>query len=346
MTRMMRRMDTKDANHSRPRRGIGDLWLRSIVVLLLAIASFARSANAQFSGPALDLSTPMNHKLVPTTDPAILYPSAREIVIGQGDLLTIHLYGMADYTPTVRVALDGTIQLPLIGSVAVDGLSLRQAQDLIAKRLSDEGMYRNPQVSIQLVESPNEIVTLTGEMHGVFPVAGGKRLYDVLAGAGGIPPTASHTVVIHRPGIAAPIVVDMGTDPALSNNANVPLFPRDTVVISRVGVVYLLGAFKLQGAIPITQNSPLTLMQLTALGGGAGFEGQFNDLRIIRTTGAERTVVQIDIKKVMKGQDPDPILQADDIVFLPSNALKAAIKVGGLGTLLGLASVLVYSLQR
>ncbi|CAN5702061.1 hypothetical protein BH10ACI4_BH10ACI4_38600 [soil metagenome] len=346
MTRMMRRMDIRIANHSRLRSGIGDFRFRSMAVLLFALMALAGGARAQFSGPALDLSTPMNHKLVPTTDPAILYPSAREIVIGQGDLLTIHLYGMADYAPTVRVALDGTIQLPLIGGVAVDGLSLHEAQDLIAKRLSDAGMYRNPQISIQLVESPNEIVTITGEMHGVFPVAGGKRLYDVLAGAGGIPPTASHTVVIHRPGIAEPIVVDMGTDPALSNNANVPLFPRDTVVISRVGVVYLLGAFKLQGAIPITQNSPLTLMQLAALGGGAGFEGKFDDLRIIRTTGTERSVVQVDIKKVMRGQAPDPILQADDIVFLPSSAIKAAIKVGGLSTLLGVASVLVYSFQR
>ena len=119
-------------------------------------------------------------------------------------------------------------------------------------------MYRNPQVSIQLIESPNEIVTVTGEMHGVFPVAGGKRLYDVLSLAGGLPPTASHMVIINRPGIPEPIVVDLGTDPALSNLANVPIFPRDTIVISRVGVVYLLGAFKNQGAIPMQQNSPLT----------------------------------------------------------------------------------------
>ena len=310
---------------------------------LLAWMGMAGVAPAQFSGPALDLTTIVNHKVTPTTDPAILFPSAREIQLGQGDLLGIHLYPAGDYSPIVRVALDGTVQLPLIGVVAVDGLSLHEAENLIATRLVDAGMYRNPQVTIQLIESPNEVVTITGELHGVVPVAGGKRLFDVLAAAGGLPPTASHTITINRPGIPEPIVVNLGTDPEKSAQSNIPLFPRDTIVVSRVGVVYLLGAFKSQGAIPLQQNSPLTLMQLAAMGGGPGYEGNFSDLRIIRTQGLNRTVVKVDIQRVIRGKAPDPVLQADDIVFLPTNAMKAAIKVGGISTVLGIASVLLFT---
>ncbi len=92
---------------------------------------------------------------------------------------------------------------------------------------------------------------------------------------------------------------------------------------SRVGVVYLLGAFKTQGAIPMVQNAPLTLMQLAAVGGGPGFEGKYNDLRLIRTTGSTRTVVRVDLKKVIQGQEADPVLQPDDIVFLPTSNMKA-----------------------
>jgi polysaccharide export outer membrane protein len=117
-------------------------------------------------------------------------------------------------------------------------------------------------------------------------------------------------------------------------------------VISRVGVVYLLGAFKTQGPIPIVQNSPLTLMQVAAIGGGPGFEGRKDDLRIIRTIGLERHVVHVDINKVFKGEVPDPVLQPDDIVFLPTSAMKAAIKSGGLSTLLGIASVLVIAVEN
>jgi polysaccharide export outer membrane protein len=316
--------------------------LSAMVLMLLMLAG---TCMGQFSGPAVDLSNPVNRPLVPTTDHAILYPESREIQLGQGDLLGVHLFGIPDYTPGVRVALDGTIQLPLIGSVSVDGLSVHQAENLIAQRLKDAQMYRDPQVTIQLMESPNEVVTVTGELHGVFPVAGGKRLFDVLALAGGIPPTASHTVVINRPGITDPIVIDLGTDPARSNYANAPVFPRDTVVVSRIGVVYILGAFKNQGAFPLQQNAPMTLIKLATLGGGPNFEGSYGDMRLIRSIGANRTVVKVDLKKVINGQAPDPVLQADDIIFLPTNNMKAAIKFGGIGTLLGFASILLYAFR-
>jgi polysaccharide biosynthesis/export protein len=320
----------------------GQSWLMAASLLLCLMGS---SAEAQFSGPALGATTPVDVQVTPTTDRTILYPGGRDIHLGEGDLLAVHLYGVLDYAPPVRVSLDGAIQLPLIGAVRVEDLTVHQTENLIAERLKSAGMYRNPQVTIQLMESPNQSVTITGEIHGVIPVPGEKRLFDVLAAAGGLPPTASHTVTINRPGIEQPIVVDLGTNPMLSEHANVPVFARDTVIVSRVGAVYLLGAFKTQGAIPIQQNSPLTLMQVAAIGGGAGFESRYDDLRIIRTVGLERKVVHVDIKKVINGKEPDPVLQADDIIFLPTDPMKAAIKSGGLSTLLGVASILIVAVR-
>jgi len=322
--------------------------IRSVIAIAAAILFIClspRASKAQFSGPALGTTAPINLPVTPTTDPAILYPANRDIVLEQGDLLVVHVYGAADYQPEARVSLDGTIQLPLIGSLHVDGLTLPQTENLIAERLSAAGMYRNPQVSIQVTEAPNQAVTISGEMHGVIPVTGQKRLFDVLSAAGGLPATASHLITINRPGVAQPIIVDLGTDPAKSEHANVPVFPRDTIVVSRVGVIYLLGAFKNQGAIPLQQNSPLTLMQAASLGGGMGFEGKLDEMRVIRTVGYDRKVLDINVKKVMQGKTPDPILQADDIVLLPTSAMKAAIKSGGLATLSSIGSVLILAFR-
>jgi polysaccharide export outer membrane protein len=343
------------------RFGVRDAWLTCALFILAA--AFGQSAVAQFSGPALGPSTEINPVVTITTDPAILYPGHRDVYLGREDLLAIRLYESPDYTPTARVGLDGTIQLPLIGSLQVEGLTLHQTQDLIAQKLVSAGMYRDPQVSVQITESPNLIATVVGELHGLVPIVGERRLYDVLAavggggggasgattvvvGGGGLPATASHIITINRPGVAEPITIDLGTDPAKSSLADIPIFPRDTIIVPRVGVIYLLGAFKLQGAIPLQQNSPITLMKVAALAGGPGFEGKYNDLRIIRSVGLNRQVVRVDIKKVINGRAPDPVLQAEDIVFLPSDPMKAAIKSGGISTVLGIVSILLIAIKQ
>lgn len=314
------------------------LW----VALAVLLTTMAQSARAQFSGPAPKPSASINMPLIATTDPAILYPGPRDMHLDAGDLIQIHIFGTTDYNPTVRVSLDGSIQVPLGGVIPVAQLTLHQAADAIAERLESAGMYRDPQVTVQLIESPNQIITVTGEAHGVVNTTGGQRhLYEVLAGAGGLPATASHTITIERPGLDQPIIVDLGSDPAHSTRANVPVFPHDTIVVSKVGVVYLLGAFRTPGAIPLQQNTPLTLMQATSLGMGSLFEGKYDDLRIVRTIGLERKVVRVDLAKIMKGSEPDPVLQPDDIVFLPTSTLKGALKNGGLGTLLGVVSLLI-----
>src|ERR1700748_2622863 len=93
-----------------------------ILILLMAISSGV--ARGQFSGPAPGPSTVINPPVTITTDPAILFPSHRDVYLGTEDLISVHIFGSGDYSPTARVGLDGTVQLPLIGSVAVKGLTL------------------------------------------------------------------------------------------------------------------------------------------------------------------------------------------------------------------------------
>src|SRR5438309_4039407 len=187
------------------------LWLMLAMFLLVALSG---SAMAPFSGPSRGISTPINPPVTITTDPAILYPANRDVYLWHDDLMTIRLFGSVDYAPTVRVGLDGTIQLPLIGSVQVEGLTLHQAQSLIREKLIGAGMYRDPQVTIQIVESPNQTATVIGELRGVVAIIGERRLYDVLAAVGsggftsttttvvlggsGLPTTASHVITINR----------------------------------------------------------------------------------------------------------------------------------------------------
>jgi polysaccharide export outer membrane protein len=316
-------------------------------VLASAFALTSLSALAQFNGPGSTSNHPeINRPVTVTTDQAILFPSTHDLLLGPGDLITIRIFGQNDYAPVVRIGTDGDVLLPLVGILHLSGLSVTAADELIQRKLLDGGFYRNPQVTMQITEGPNSVATVIGEAHGIVPIVGTRRLQDVLTSLGGLPVTASHVITINRPGVEAPIVVDLGSDPLHSETANIPVFAGDTIIVSRIGVVYMIGAFKTPGTIPLTPYTPLTLMQATALSGGVSFEGKFDDLRVIRTIGGERTVVKLDVKRVLYGKAPDPILQPNDIVFLPSSALKASIGNGSVGTLLGIASLLISVAAR
>jgi len=274
------------------------------------------------------------------TNQAMLYPGD-DYRVSDRDLLSIRVMQDPEYVRTVRVGTDGNVELPYIGSVHLDGLTLRAARDLIADRLRAGAFIRDPEVLIQVQETLNGAVTVTGEVHSVIPVSGERRLIDVISAAGGLPANASHTVKIIRPGVDQPIEVNLGADLSNSKQASLPVYPRDIIQVSRAGVVYVLGAFQRQGAVPLDQALPLSLLQLVSLSGGAGFEGRYDDLRIIRTEGAERKLVQVDYKKIREGKATDPILQSNDIVFLPTDAMKAALKSLGTGGVIGLVGLLI-----
>jgi len=341
---------TVDANSAlRLRPGLWRSILRSILVASCCTGAMAQTGSsgassgsemgAQSAGSAISGAAPAP-EITALGNQSMLYPG-EDFQLSSGDLVAVRVFLQPDYQATVRVDQNGNVELPFIGSVNLNGLKVREAQARIADRLRAGGFYQNPEVIIQVLDTVNGSIIITGEVHAIVPVSTQRSLREVMLVAGGLPATASHTIKIVRPGLPDPIVVNLGTDLAASTAADIPVHPHDIIQITRASVVYVLGAFAHQGAYPLDQASPLTLLQLAALSGGIGFEGQFDDLRLIRTEGTERKVIEVDIKKVREGKAPDPVLQANDIVLLPTNEMKAVLKTMGASGVVALATLLV-----
>jgi polysaccharide export outer membrane protein len=308
----------------------------SYVILLCSLSSVA--LHAQFSGPRT-LTNPVNNlpEPAPTTDRSILYPPVHDILLVPGDSLAIKVFLQPEAANSVRIGTDGDIFIPLLGDIHVAGLSVRQTERFLTEKYIAAGIYLDPQVTVELADQPSANVTITGELHSVIPLlSGSQRLLDILSKAGGFPTTASHSITIHRPGVDQPIIVDLGVDPLNSQLADIPIFAGDTIVLSRIGSVYMMGSFKAPGTVTLTAYQPTTLLEATAASGGLGLDGAYGDLRIIRTVGDHRSVIKVNIHDVVYGKAPDPYLMPNDIVFLPSNPFKAAFYNGTLGTVLGL----------
>ena len=274
----------------------------------------------------------------------------------EDDEISVHITQIPDYLTKQRVADDGTIVFPLIGKVMVQGLTVQQLQSVIASKLEDGGMVRHPQVVVVADSLPSNIVTVSGQVArpGNFPAFGKLTLMDYLSAAGGIlefvpngttavDTTGSLLITLIRPGLPSPVVIPLDPNPSSGRYGRIPIFPGDEIRVAKVGTVYAVGALKAQGAFPLKNSGQTTVMQLIALSGGIGYEADATDSRIVRRNGANKVLIAVDVRKIMKGQAPDMALQSDDILFVPTNQLKAAIKGGGSNLIVSLASAYLYA---
>jgi beta-lactamase regulating signal transducer with metallopeptidase domain len=67
-----------------------------------------------------------------------------------GDLLVIEIAGEPDLPREYEVRSDGTIRLPLIGSVRVAGSTASQVRDAVARQITDRGLGKSPGVAVSL----------------------------------------------------------------------------------------------------------------------------------------------------------------------------------------------------
>jgi polysaccharide export outer membrane protein len=308
--------------------------------LLCLTALLTLAAQAQFAGPApgrSDSPPPLPPVSTPAQIAAAPVP-APVLRLHPGDLIEVTLYGVHDYDSKVRIDANGNADLPLVGPVHLEGLTLQQAQVKIGDTLDAAGMIRNPDVTITVLDSTQDIITVSGEVNSpkTIPAFGAMHLLDAITAAGGLTRSASHAISILRPGAPEPLLVQLGPDLMQASTENILVYPGDQIIVPRTGVVYVVGAVKAQSAYPLANGTPLTLMQAVTLAGGVNFDAANSKTRIIRTIGTKREEIPIDMHKVMFGKVPDPVLQNDDIVFVPTNSFKAGLKGGAAGVALGL----------
>ena len=269
-----------------------------------------------------------------------------EALIGPGDLLKISVLGAPDYDQELRVSGGGDISLALLGQIHVAGLTPEQVQQMLRTRLKESGYFADPQVSVFQKEYATQGVSVLGEVlkPGVYPLLGPHRLFDVISLAGGTTPKAGQLVTIaHRNQPQATRNVTLSNDPAKNTEANVDIMPGDTVVVSKAGIVYVVGDVHRPSGV-IMENGNLTVLQAIAMAEGANPSAALNSAKIIRRSDGGPKEIHLELKKMLAAKSPDVKLQAEDIIFVPSSAAKSAGKTA-LDSIVRLATgVAVYRL--
>ena len=148
---------------------------------------------------------------------------------------------------------------------------------------------------------------------------------------------------MRRPGESVPYTIILGTDPKNTDETNIPLMAGDTVIVPKVGSVFVIGQVKTPSAIPLSSNAPITVMRAIAMSGGLNFGAALSKVVIIRKTPDDQHVeIQMDLSKVMHGKQRDVALVSDDVLLVPTNGFKAGMAVGGAGVTAGITDGLIY----
>ena len=301
------------------------LVLMAACVLLCSFALAQTEPAPEAKGlPVTSPGMPVQPAEAAKPEPAI----SPKLRLGAGDLVDISVFGAPDLNQKARVTNSGEVYMPLVGYVKVDGLTIEESQAAIEKRLVEGNFLKTPHVSVFISEYATQGASIMGEVArpGIYPVLGSRRLFDMIAAAGGMTPKAGKTITItHRYQPQPSATLTLSKDPARSSEANVQVFPGDTIVVSKAGIIYVVGDVAHPSGFIMENNESLTVLQALALAGGNNVHAALDSARLIRRTPQGPTELPVPLKKILTAQAPDINMQAEDILFVPQSKGKTAI---------------------
>jgi len=99
----------------------------------------------------------------------------------------VRVYGEEELSTTFRVASDGSIDYPLLGTIKVSGMTPSHVVNTFESMLRDGKYLKNPQVSIFVKEYNSKKISVFGQVKkpGTFPYQDGMSVVEGISIAGG-----------------------------------------------------------------------------------------------------------------------------------------------------------------
>ena len=245
--------------------------------------------------------------------PAIPAATARaEPVLGVGDVVRMSVYQNPDLAVEARVSENGQINVPLIGTVVVGGLSVPQAQQRIEKLLRDGGFVLKPQVTIQTTQIRSSQISVLGQVGkpGRFPIeVVSSKVSEMIATAGGVLAGGADVVTLvgNRDGQPVKLEIDL---PAILQSGrselDVTVESGDIIYVDRAPIAYIYGEVQRPGQLRLERG--MTLMQALAQSGGLSARGTERGIRVNRKD-ASGAIKVIELKLNDK-------VERDDVIYV------------------------------
>jgi polysaccharide biosynthesis/export protein len=265
--------------------------------------------------------------LEPTdADPALFFTvpaNSTDYVLGPEDVIELKVLQMNELNVTIRIAGDGSITLPFLGSVKVSGLTAPELSDKIAKLLGDQ-FLQNPQVSVFVKEFNSQKISIIGSVQtpGTYSLTGPRTIIQMLAQSGGVRPDAGKGIFVFRQdlkgqstrlGILRENLLMKG-DPAWNiwlragDVVNIP--PQEQISIS------LFGAVATPGVYNLISGSESTLLKAIARAGGLQRASKSGVKIKRKNASGKESILEVNLDEILSGKKPDIPLQDGDLIII------------------------------
>jgi polysaccharide biosynthesis/export protein len=328
------------------------LVARPLLALALGLALLGQNAVLRAQDAAKGTGVvPSNPATAAPSAPIAPVPSADVYLINPNDVLDVLVYDVPELSHSYTVTPSGMVNMPLLSDpLPAAGLS----PDQVAREMEDafrkSGRLLRPIISVTLSKQTlTSSVAVEGAVKNpsILPEIERVKLVDIITQCGGLTDDVGNTVTITRSALAlralameggpAPtpqVTVDLKKvmdvrDPASAT----AVWPGDRVSVERQKpeVYYVLGEVKSPGGYSLKSGqAELTVLRALALAGDITSVAKKSDAFIIRKDpkGPQgRSEIKLDLKSILKGNSADPVLQADDILFVPGSNGKKALHV-------------------
>ncbi len=260
--------------------------------------------------------------------------------IGFQDTLEVRVFNHDNLSQVVSVSPDGTIFLPRIDKPVV---AVCKTERELAAFLTTlyKSYLKNPFVTVRAVDQRSQPFAVIGavEKPGSFYLNRRVKLLELISFAGGPKvDKAGAKVQVARLGNVSGCaendndsgkkdeIVFYGYDinEVMKGSVNPEMQPGDIVSILLAEEAYVTG--NVVKPTNFQLRTPVTLTQAIAIGGGLAPEAKTSKVTIQRqaVNGSPKTETVYDLKDIRDKKVADPILQANDIVNVPSDGLKSA----------------------
>jgi polysaccharide biosynthesis/export protein len=272
-----------------------------------------------------------------------------------------------------RIDSDGYLNLPIVGRVRAQGLTVEQLETLLADRLRI--FIQNPQVVVSVIETARQQevanpVFLVGAFKapGVFALgARTETLSEVLMKTGGLQPTANRRLRVVRRieqgRLDLPMVSEVSdgkttyaevlltaTGELVNPAENIQLKPFDALIATKNEPIYVAGQVARAGAFPLEDREFLSATQILALAGAMPNADIANAkvLRPVQDT-AQRAEIHLNLLDVVAGRANDFPLMANDVLYIPAKKggfRSGLARVGTLAIPATVTSIIWITLRR